>query len=119
MLKVTATAYARNLIDNEAGRIRNQTARHGDEAVIGKSIGLPDTDIHHLAFPDIQHVLVRPCYGLKLANETQPAKDIQLLAGELFDPKFFRIDGPLVDHNHPVPGTREGGPAYRSRRPAP
>ncbi len=60
-------------------------------------------------------MLVRTRNGLKLAKETQPAKDIQLLAGELFDSEFFRIDGALVDQNDPVPRPREDCRCQRSR----
>src|SRR5436305_8946149 len=107
MLNVVATLYAGDLIDHEAGSIGYQTTGHRHKAVIGKPVGLPDADIDHPAFPDIQYAIVRTRDRREFLDKTQSANDIELLPGELFDAKFFRINRALVDQDYPVAGVPE------------
>src|SRR5947209_15847670 len=117
MLQIIATARTGNLVDNEARGLGNKTPRHGDQAVIGKPIGLAGADIHQPALADVQDTVIRTRDGLELANEAEPAQNLHLLAGDLFDAEFFREHGALVDYDEEMDGAREHRPRHRSSKP--
>jgi hypothetical protein len=72
-------------------------ARHSDEPGVGETVTQASAYVDYFAFPNIQYARVRTGYGLKFVDEAQSTKDVHLLAADLFDTKFFRVDSSLIN----------------------
>src|SRR3954469_12913190 len=118
MLEIVATIDRSDLIDNEAGRIRQLAARHGDEIGIWKPVSPADADIDHLAFPDVEHLIISTGHVVERIEEAQLAQHLQLTAAYFFDPKLVRMDRALVDESDTMPCPREHGRRERARKAA-
>ena len=118
MLDIVATVDGSNLVDDQAGRIRQLAARHGDEIGIGKPVSPADADIDHLAFPDIEHLVVSAGHVVERVEEAQLAQHLQLMATDFLDPELVRMDRALVDESDTMPRPREHGRRERTRKAA-
>ncbi|MGY3459980.1 hypothetical protein ACVWW5_005430 [Bradyrhizobium sp. LM3.4] len=118
MLDIVATIDCSDFVDDQAGRIRQLAARHGNEIGVGKPVSLADADIDHLAFPDIEHLIISAGHAVERIEETQLAQHDQLMAADFLDPKLVRIDRALVDESDTMPCPREHRCRKRSRQAA-